>query len=190
MSDKQYRSFGEKLAVHTAPTLLGIKCGSMVSLSCKEHDITENMRIFNERAGSRGLKIKSLGMVNCRSLLLIYSEKLLGARLSDSAVRRVLSEYGYSYELGMEDCIEHLSERIAEHSSFPHEIGVFLGYPLEDIKGFIENKGANYKLCGAWKVYGSEETARRAFTNYEKCRKFLCNKLNQGNDIYQALKIS
>lgn len=61
---------------------------------------------------------------------------------------------------------------------------------LGDVVGFIENKGENFKLCGAWKVYGSVEKAKRTFSNYDKCRFFLCNKLNEGEDIYQALKIS
>ena len=57
-------------------------------------------------------------------------------------------------------------------------------------KILIENKGENFKLCGFWKVYGSEEKAIRTFSNYQKCRKFLCGKLNDGIDIYKALKIS
>ena len=122
--------------------------------------------------------------------MLVYSEGLLNKRLSDNAVRSVLAEYGYSENFSLEECLDRLSVRIRESNNFPHEIGVFLGYPIEDVVGFIENKGENFKLCGAWKVYGSVENAKRTFSNYDKCRTFLCNKLNEGKDIYQALKIS
>ena len=61
---------------------------------------------------------------------------------------------------------------------------------LGTVKGFIENNGGNFKLCGCWKVYGNVEAAERTFANYGRCRKFLCNKLNEGIDIYQALRIS
>ena len=122
--------------------------------------------------------------------MLVYSEKLLKKRLADNAVRSVLAKYGYPEKYSLEECLDRLSKRIRESDIFPHEIGVFLGYPVEDVEGFIENKGENFKLCGAWKVYGSVENAKRTFANYDKCRTFLCNKLNEGADIYQALKIS
>ena len=69
-------------------------------------------------------------------------------------------------------------------------VGLFLGYPVDDVTGFIQNKGRNYLLCGYWKVYSDENRARRIFSNYDKCRNYLCNKLAQGESIYQALKIS
>ena len=102
----------------------------------------------------------------------------------------IAAEYGYSENFSLEECLDRLSVRIRESESFPHEIGIFLGYPVEDVVGFIENKGENFKLCGTWKVYGNVENAKRTFSNYVKCRAYLCNKLNEGADIYQALKIS
>ena len=90
----------------------------------------------------------------------------------------------------LESLLERLSGRIRQCAQFPHEIGLFLDYPTEDVQGFIENQGENYVLCGYWKVYGNAEKAKHTFESYDKCRKFLCNKLNQGYDIYQALKIS
>ena len=52
---------------------------------------------------------------------------------------------------------------------FPHEIGVFLGYPLQDVKGFIENNGRNSKYTGLWKVYGDKAASIRMFKKYRKC---------------------
>lgn len=190
MSKAEYNNFGQKLAYHTAPTLLGIKCASLVSLSLAEFDLEFHSGYFNRRAAERGLKCRILCSCGDRSLLLVYSEKLLENRLSDNAVKNVLTEYGYPENLTVGECLDRLSVRIRESESFPHEIGIFLGYPLEDVVGFIENKGENFKLCGAWKVYGSVENAKRMFENYNRCRIFLCNKLNKGEDIYHALKIS
>lgn len=190
MSVAECRSFEHKLAFHSAPTLLGIKCASLISLSSKEFDIENNMEYFNRKAVSKGLKIKALCRCQTRTLMLVYSEKLLEKRLSDSSIRALLNTCGYSLASTLNECLELLSERIRDRGDFPHEIGVFLGYPIEDVVGFIKNRGANYKLCGCWKVYGNEEAAKRTFGNYDKCRAFLCNKLNNGADIYQALKIS
>ena len=190
MSKTEYNNFGRKLAYHTAPTLLGIKCASLVSFSSAEFDIDFHTAYFNRKTAEKGLKCRVLCSCKNRALMLVYSEKLLKKRIEDNAVRSILTEYGYPENYSLEECLDRLSQRIRESKNFPHEIGVFLGYPVEDVVGFIENKGENFKLCGAWKVYGCVENAKRTFSNYDKCRIFLCNKLNEGEDIYQALKIS
>ncbi|MBQ3161519.1 MAG: DUF3793 family protein [Oscillospiraceae bacterium] len=182
--------FGQKLAFHTAPTLLGIKCGSLISLTTAEFTLDEQSELFNSKAAAKGLVTKILCSCGNRTLLFVYNEKLMKRRLADPQVQEVLKQYGYPENVGIDECLAHLSSRIRSSEEFPHEIGVFLGYPLEDVVGFIENKGENFKFCGCWKVYGSEENAKRTFANYEKCRKFLCGRLNEGADIYQALKIS
>jgi len=184
------KKFGEKLAFHTAPTLLGIKCGSLISLTTAEFTLDEQSEQFNNKAAVKGLVTRILCSCGSRTLLFVYNEKLMKRRLADEQVQTVLRKYGYPENVGIDECLDYLAMRIRSSEDFPHEIGVFLGYPLEDVVGFIENKGENFKLCGCWKVYGSEENAKRTFANYEKCRRFLCNRLNEGADIYQALKIS
>lgn len=47
----------------------------------------------------------------------------------------------------LEQLLERLSGRISASEDFPHEIGLFLGYPVDDVTGFIQNKGRNYLLC-------------------------------------------
>ena len=189
MSKEEYFSFNRKLAFHTAPTLMGIKCASLIALSCSEFDISVHLNIFNRRASERGLKIRIMYLCETRCVLLVYNEKKLYARLCEPEAASMLKAEGYDVNSGLEAMLTRLSERM-EDCTFPHEIGLFLDYPAEDVKGFIANNGCNYKLCGCWKVYGSEERAKRTFANYEKCRRFLCNKLNEGCDIYRALRIS
>lgn len=190
MSVTEYKNFGEKLAFHTAPTLLGIKCASLISLTTSEFELEKHSEQFNRKAVSKGLKSRILCSCGSRTLMLIYNEKQLEKRLSDVSARSLLRKCGYGDELSLDEYIERLAVRIRGSSDFPHEIGIFLGYPLEDVVGFIENKGENFKFCGCWKVYGCEESARRTFANYDKCRNFLRRRLNEGADIYQALKIS
>ena len=55
------------------------------------------------------------------------------------------------------------------NAEYPHEIGIFLGYPLEDVVGFIENRGWNYTCCGYWKAYGDPAAAQKCFDRYRKC---------------------
>ena len=190
MSKSEYFNFCQKLALHTAPTLLGIKCANLVSLSSAEFDLDFHSAYFNRRASSKGLKSKILCCCGNRKLMLVYSETMLAKRLSDNSVQKVLHKYGYPENSCISENLDRLTERIKECRDFPHEIGIFLDYPIEDVEGFIENKGENFKMCGCWKVYGSEEKAKRIFENYSRCRKFLCSKLIENPDIYRALKIS
>lgn len=190
MSQTEYFCFGKKLAYHTAPTLLGIKCASLISLNSAEFDLDFHTKYFNRRAAVKGLKSRILCCCGNRTLMLVYREEMLGKRLSDGNAREILAKYGYCDDFSVEECLERLSARVREGGDFPHEIGIFLGYPIDDVKGFIENKGDNFKLCGAWKVYRNVESAQRTFENYNKCRRFLCNKLDEGVDLYKALKIS
>lgn len=190
MYNKLCNDFTEKLAFHTAPTLLGIKCASLVSLVTDDYELCDQCESFNKKVAVKGLKSRILCECKSRTLLLVYNEKQLVQRLSERDAVRILSLCGYPKYCGIDGYIDFLSKRIRVSEEFPHEIGIFLGYPIEDVEGFIENKGENFKLCGYWKVYGCPEKAKCIFNNYEKCKKYLANRLSEGVDFYRALKIS
>ena len=190
MSQKECLCFQKKLAFHTAPCLLGIKCAGLMSVFDSAAGVNENIIDFNRRAAARGLKMRVLCRCGGRSLVLVYNERQLRDRLKEPKAAAILSAFGYSEDQTLEAALDRLSRRVSAHGDFPHEIGVFLGYPAEDVEGFIKNKGENFLLCGCWKVYNDVESAKRSFQNYERCREYLCNKLNEGLDIYQALRIS
>lgn len=84
----------------------------------------------------------------------------------------------------MEGALAHLARRIMEKGGeFPHEIGLFLGYPLGDVKGFIKHRGQNCKCTGCWKVYCDEREARRQFCRFEKCRSIYCRLYREGRAL-------
>ena len=182
--------FYYKLALNSAPSLLGVKAASLMSLYRQELDVYANADSFNRKASCKGLKIKILCECDKRCLVLVYNTRLLSQLLCEPDRRRVLARYGYKQSFSLTQCLDRLASRCKKTDAFPHEIGIFLDYPVEDVEGFINNKGAGYKLCGYWKVYGDEEKARCTFAKYDKCRRFLCNKLNEGIDLYRILKIS
>ena len=82
--------------------------------------------------------------------------------------------------------LDRLKSRVAEcKEGFPHEIGVFLNYPLGDVIGFIENKGHNYKCKGCWKVYCNECETQKTFQRYQKCRNVYLRLWKQGRSVLQ-----
>ena len=122
-----------------------------------------------------------------RTLVYIYNEKMLTAWLSMPHVRDFLSAYGYTADMTVKEMLDKLASRM-NCGSFPHEIGVFLGYPIDDVRGFINNQGKNCLLCGYWKVYENAEKAQQTFETYDRCRDILFDRLNHGLDLFQAVK--
>jgi hypothetical protein len=111
---------------------------------------------------------------------------MLDAWLNMPQVRELLAEYGYTDGMSIRDKLQRLAGRMS-CEGFPHEIGAFLGYPVEDIRGFINNSGKNCLLCGYWKVYENADEARRIFKIYDRCRNILFDRLNLGLDLFQAV---
>ena len=186
MSELQRQSFERTLAVHSAPTLLGIKCANLISVAMDEGELLSYQHEFESRSG---LKMCVLCKCRERQLLYVYQETLLAMQLSQPEIQAFLTQYGYTENTDLQQMLQHLASRMG-CGSFPHEIGIFLGYPLADVQGFIANQGKNCLLCGCWKVYSNPESAQRTFANYDRCRDILCDKLQQGCEFFRALELS
>jgi hypothetical protein len=102
-------------------------------------------------------------------LVLAFDKERLWRTLSDRDARRVLLGRGYPAAAPPFVLLDGLRRRFIQ-DDFPHEVGIFLGYPPEDVLGFVRHKGQNYKLRGYWKVYGDVERAKRCFQRYDACR--------------------
>lgn len=154
---------------HCAPALAGIKTANM--FSCKLTDrklLDKEIRQTNMLLNPKGVFVELLKAGDSRALIYVYRKKQLERDLKRNGTMLLLHSCGYaSCETG--ECIGHLKTRFGQSEGFPHEVGLFLGYPLEDVTGFIKEKGKNYKYAGIWKVYGDEEKMKRTFRRLKKC---------------------
>ena len=187
MSEVERRNIDNVFAFHSAPTLLGVKCANLISFDTDEETMSEYLQEFAVKMAELGLCAKQLCKCRKRTLVYIYNGKMLDAWLKMPQVNDFLTEYGYTADMTMTEMLDKLASRM-NCGSFPHEIGVFLGYPIGDIKGFISNSGKNCLLCGYWKVYENAEKARRTFEIYDRCRDTLFDRLNHGMNLFQAVK--
>ena len=174
------------LAVHSAPTLLGVKCANLFSVDLSEFPADDVEAYFTDKDAFTGLYARCLCRCKKRTLIYVYHRALLEMWFSDERVSSFLEECGYDRALSVNEKIDILAKRIS-CDSFPHEIGIFLGYPLDDVLGFIKNGGANCLFCGFWKVYSDPEGAKRAFSSYVHCREYLCNTIKSGVDLNSAV---
>ena len=112
----------------------------------------------------------------------VYRPSKLSQDLQQADACSLLEERGYTFGVP-ERCIIHIMQRLADGREFPHEIGLFLGYPPKDVCGFIENRAGGYKYVGEWKVYGDADKAKEIFARYRKCTEVYCAQFAQGKSI-------
>lgn len=172
-----------RLIRQCAPTLAGLKSGSLFLYPCTFGPaLRATLRRWNRQFMSGGLCILPIRTDQKGALLYLYRPGLLSADLAVPAAVQVLSQCGYPAG-DPTRCITRLIRRLRTSQDFPHEIGLFLGYPPEDVLGFIENKAQDYKLSGLWKVYGDEEKARKRFDLFKKCDRVYYKRWSQGTNI-------
>lgn len=168
---------------YCSPTLAGIKTGNLFSCFFMDKDEMRNsVRHWNQILVKKGLRVMPLKFQDSRALVYVYRVSSLFRDLKDDKTCRLLKARGYETEMP-ERCIVQLIRKLEGCSEFPHEIGLFLGYPPEDVCGFIENKAKGYKLIGFWKVYGNEEKAQMTFAKYKECTDVYTAQFAKGRSV-------
>ncbi len=176
------------LAAYCAPTLAGIKPASLVSCSRVQcPDLPKRLAQYRRAFAGRGVCFEIVCVCRGRYLLLVYHCGLLGRRLAEPAVRHALRSFGYPDGASPLRLLRQLKQRIAlAPEDFPHEIGLFLGYPVEDVIGFIRNGGRRCKLCGLWKVYGDTQAAAAEFARLARVCRAVTRRLERGETLIEV----
>jgi hypothetical protein len=165
-------SFEQMLYHHCAPALMGLKPSNIMTLRKKEQNWQKQIDSCREQLAEKGIRCDVLCECQEHLVVMIYRPEVLRKALETPERAAFLKQYGYENPADLDQCLSRLSMRMRRaKQGFPHEIGIFLGYPLADVEGFIEQKGENCKFSGYWKVYGSAEEAQELFTCYENCRR-------------------
>ena len=173
----------EMIIQYCSPTLAGIKTGNMFTCPFEnEYSLKESVRKFNRRYSHKGIRLLPLRFSNGKALVYVYRPAHLADDFRRETAREILENCGYNPDLPG-GCIRCLRYRLMNCDSFPHEIGLFLGYPPEDVKGFIEQGARECKCSGCWKVYSDEDSAKKSFRKFGKCREVYCRKYAEGYSV-------
>lgn len=183
------RSFESLLVEQCAPTLAGIKPASL--FRCGRHsakNVKQAVEDWNHALIRLGLRVRILkecpNTGDC--MVYLYRPAWVECLLFDEDTLRFLDCQGYQHG-SAEFLLEQLSSRLCLEQDYPHEIGLFLGYPLSDVIGFIENKGWNYTSCGCWKSYGDPEKAQAYFDLCRQCTSRYCALYASGAHILELV---
>ena len=162
-----------------APTMACLKTGNMFTCAFDSRkQMTKELRQLNQRLSHKGLRILPLRWRDGKALLYLYRPKLLEHDLRDPLSRKLLAECGYTGE-DANVCLARLISRLRTEEDFPHEVGLFLGYPPADVDGFMHRKD-ECKLSGLWKVYDDVESAIRQFARCRHCTEVYLDCLSRG----------
>lgn len=172
----------DALVRNCAPTLAGLKTANLFTCPYGSREaLLSAIRRMNFRLRGKGLRLIPLRFSPDKALIYLYRPARLNRDLSDDRSREILRSCGYPDD--PQCCLGELMRKLRTQPDFPHEIGLFLGYPPEDVQGFICNRACNCKCVGCWKVYGDEAAARKKFAQYKKCTRIYCDQWAKGKDI-------
>lgn len=173
------------IAYHCGPALAGIKPANIASCSKIQFpDVYDDIEKINNQLNVKDIYAEIICECDKRALVMVYRKKVLEDHLKKKEMQRFLSEYGYMQDYNLKEYIAFLKTRLSM-GEFPHEIGVFLGYPLHDIYGFINHRDEGCLLIGEWKVYDDAEYAKKMFLRYKACRNAIVKRLNNGCSLAQ-----
>lgn len=175
-----------QLALQCAPLITGIKISNMLIVqkanAKKVKDLLKDTWISCFTLYESGEKIT----------LLLYKEEELLDYLAQSEVQNVLQSLGHQ-KSELNDIIELLKKRyeayMKKEADFPHELGLILGYPVEDVTGFIEHNGKNYLHSGYWKVYQNPLAKRKLFERFEQAKESVVQLVSTGVSIVDIIDI-
>lgn len=176
-----------QLILQCAPFLKGIKAACIMNVK------RQHCEALPEALKDTDIKHWILVTRKEKCLVFFYREEAFGRYLEKKEVAKFLAAYGYDQMQRVEVFLRRLSERIEEYSKeeieFPHEIGAFLDYPIQDVRSFIINKGKNSLFSGYWKVYHEPKKAQLTFHAYDQARTSAVNEFLSGCSLKQIARV-
>lgn len=178
------KTFEMQFVLQCAPVISGLKVSNLLILPKNQVSIAKRI------AKRCGLKLIILLDRKNRVTMLLYRHNELLEYLNQANVWSFLRALGYEFD-SLQAQLRLFCKRYQAYSnkqtSFPHEMGLFLGYPLEDVKGFIQNKGENCLYTGYWKVYHNVSETVGLFERFEQARELLIHLVFEGVEIVEII---
>lgn len=175
----------EKFLIYNASLVIsGVKPSATVTLKKGNNNLYDKWIKY----GISFLKSINIEFVELREsqdalIILVYDKEELENYIFNKSNKQFLVQLGYEEENNIESYINKLKERY-EKFKCPHELGVFLGFPLEDVKDFMECTNKKCLVCGYWMVYNNFNNAKEIFNKYDKVKEHAVNNILSGDSTH------
>ena len=196
--EKQQGYLLKHLMLKLASVLVKLKSSILLNLcNCEESGSKNHYDLWKEQkesiAKTLGISFKELKDTSRGKQVLFYNSEILFNIITQPENFTYLEKFGYSTCESLEDCLEVLKARFClskrqtsasnrDSSSFPHEIGIFLGYPLKDVRGFIEKESLPLAGIGRWQVFGDSEKSLKLMSMHKKAEGVFLNLIKNGRN--------
>ncbi len=156
-----------RLLESTGATLMGVKPASLINVHssecvklCKTHF-----------AWGEPVACEIVKATEEKAQLFFYHQGCLQAVLADAVNRLFLVRLGYP-EHGTPDQYVHMLIQKMRSPHFPHEAGLFFGYPIKDVCGFM-GAPIRYRKTMGWRMYGDTFISEMIYARYKNARSFV-----------------
>ena len=175
-----------KMVLQCAPLIKGIKISNLLIVASSDEEV---VRVILKKTGILHYRLLRQDE---KTTFLLFRKLQLATYLDAPYVQYILKANGY-HDLSLGGILRTFQYRYQTYmdqgEGFPHEMGLLLGYPLEDVLGFIEHKGKNYLYSGYWKVYEDVASKRKIFDAYEEAKEELIVLLANGHGIRAIIQL-
>ncbi|HOO27658.1 MAG TPA: DUF3793 family protein [Lachnospiraceae bacterium] len=175
-----------QLAFQCAPLISGLKISNLLVIRPEKLD--EVKQILR----NTDISYSVLSNTEEKAVILLYKQELLAAYLSMERVKKLLLRMGYRADtldtILPVFCIRY-RKYVREKREFPHELGILLGYPIEDVEGFIDHNGRDFLFSGYWKVYENMPAKERLFQRFEHVKETMLQMIFCGMSIVDIIDI-
>lgn len=175
-----YQGLNGQIAVQCAPLLAGLKPSNLLIIPKRQ---AQEMKAVLARTDFTAY---CLTEYDDKQVYLVCRVNALVAYLTKPDVQRLLQQLGYEGS-ELSTLLYKVSERYTAHkrekAEFPHELGLLLGYPAVDVRGFMEHEGKNFLYSGYWKVYGNVRETVSLFREFGRAKENVVQLVDKGYSI-------
>ena len=174
-----------RIAYQCAPLLAGLKPSNLLMLRSRELVCVQHL------LKKAGISYFIVAQEKEKAAVLLYNKKQLEKYMEQECVAEGLCRMGYEdLSLGRVLYVfrDHYEAFLRGEGDFPHEMGFLLGYPVEDVEGFIRNGGENSLYTGDWKVYDNLTEKLQLFSKFEVARESLLGMVSAGTGIVEIMR--
>lgn len=166
-SDKPLGSNYHLIIEQLGPTVLGIKPSELLNVSLYDQKIWDEFKALFSQQEQLGLR--EIRKVNGRQQVIFYHKLTLDTVLRQKDHHEFLRTFNYPDSYSLDSYLNYIVGKI-KSSTFPHEIGIFLGYPLKDVMGFMKRIPLMYVETRGWRIYGDKQISTEIHNKYRQAR--------------------
>lgn len=172
---------------NAAPTIKKHKTSSLINFSISNRNLNNIWEKYKDEVKEKlDIDYFELKKDATNTFVLFYNKDKMGLGISDSKNMKFLKRFGYNENMDIKQCLILLGKRF--QNMCPHEIGIFLGYPLDDVVSFVDYPNDECKMVGYWKVYHDIEGAEIIFNKYNEIKATIIKLMLEGMKPTELLK--